>query len=166
MMANDMEARLRRIEDQLAIYQVVAAHPCAVDGRNNELLGELYADDGVYAIGEAGEAGRFEGRAAVQAMASSPMIGEMIAAGMGHIGTLPYVMIDGDRAVATGHATVVMSTADGFRVARLSAARYELERNADGDWRITLRRLHLLDGNPTAPALLGRLTEAPEPVAA
>ena len=165
-MASDSEARLRRIEDQLAIYQVIAAHPCAIDGRNSAVLGELYAEDGVYAIGEAGDAGRFEGRATVQAMASSPMIGEMIAAGMGHIGTLPYVVIDGDRAVATGHAMVVLNGADGFRVARLSAARYELERNADGDWRITERRLHLLDGNSTAPAMLGRLTEAPERVAA
>ncbi len=160
-MANDSEARLRRIEDQLAIYQVIAAHPCAVDGRNSAVLGELYADDGVYAIGEAGDAGRFEGRAAVQAMAGSPMIGEMIAAGMGHVGTLPYVVIDGDRAVATGHAMVVLHDADGFRVARLSAARYELERNADGNWQTTLRTLHLLDGDPAAPALLGRMMEAP-----
>jgi hypothetical protein len=165
-MANDSEARLRRIEDQLAIYQAVAAHPCAVDGRNLALLGELYAEDGVYAIGEAGDAGRFEGRAAVQAMAGSPMIGEMIAAGMGHVGTLPYVAIDGDRAVATGHAMVVLHGEDGFRVARFSAARYELERDASGDWQITLRTLYLLDGNPAAPAMLHRLMEAPERVAA
>jgi hypothetical protein len=90
----------------------------------------------------------------------------MVATGMGHIGTLPYVVIDGDRAVATAHAMVVLNGADGFRVARLSAARYELERNTDGDWQITLRSLHLLDGNSTAPAMLGRLTEAPERVAA
>src|SRR5450755_4309720 len=145
MMEMDSGARLRRIEDQLAIYQVVAAHPCAVDGRNFDVLDELYAEDGVYAIGEAGDAGRFEGRAAVQAMASSPMIGEMVAAGMGHVGTLPYVVIDGDRAVATGHGMVVLHDERGFRVARLSAARYELERNAAGDWQITLRTLHLLD---------------------
>jgi ketosteroid isomerase-like protein len=165
-MANDSEARLRRVEDQLAIYQVVAAHPCTVDGRNIDALGELYADDGVYAIGEAGDAGRFAGRSTVQGLISSPVIGDMVAAGMGHIGTLPYVVIDGDRAVATGHAMVVLKDADGFRVNRLSAARYELERSADGDWRITLRHLHLLDGNPAAPALLGRLTDVSEPVAA
>src|SRR4051812_11026032 len=100
MMGNDVEARLRRVEDQLAIYQVVAAHPCTVDGRNIEALGELYAEDGVYAIGEAGDAGRFAGRPAVQALIGSPAIGDMVTAGMGHIGTLPYVVIDGDRAVA------------------------------------------------------------------
>ena len=92
--------------------------------------------------------------------------GDMVATGMGHIGTLPYVVIDGDRAVATAHAMVVLKAEEGFRVARLSAARYELERNADGEWRIALRSLHLLDGNTTAPAMLGRLTEAPERVAA
>jgi len=89
------------------------------------------------------------------------MIGETSAAGMGHIGTLPYVVIDGDRAVATGHAMVVLRDGDGFRISRLSAARYEFARSADGDWQITQRRLHLLDGNSVAPALLGRLTEAP-----
>ena len=102
----------------------------------------------------------------MDAMAASPMIGEMIAAGMGHVGTLPYVTIDGDRAVATGHAMVVMYDGDGFRVARLSAARYELERSASGDWQITERTLFLLNGNPAAPAMLHRMTEAPEPVAA
>jgi len=160
-MANDVEARLRRVEDQLAIYQLIAAHPCAVDGGNSAVVGDLYAEDGVYAIGEAGDAGRFAGRAAVQAVVSSPMIGEMIAAGMGHIGTLPYVVIEGDRAVATGHAMVVLRDGDGFRISRLSAARYEFARSADGDWQIAQRRLHLLDGNSVAPALLGRLTEAP-----
>jgi ketosteroid isomerase-like protein len=166
MMANDIEARLRRVEDQLAIYQVIAAHPCAVDGGNIEALGELYADDGVYAIGEAGDAGRFAGRPAVQALIGSPAIGDMVAAGMGHIGTLPYVVIDGDRAVATGHAMVVLRDGDGFRISRLSAARYELERQANGEWQIILRKLHLLDGNATAPAMLGRLMDAPEPVPA
>lgn len=165
-MANDSEARLRRVEDQLAIYQVIAAHPCAVDGQNIEALGALYAEEGVYAIGEAGDAGRFAGRDRIKALVSSPAIGEMVTTGMGHIGTLPYVVIDGDRAVATGHAMVVLNAGDGFRVSRLSAARYELERTADGDWRITQRHLHLLDGNASAPAILGRLTEAPERVAA
>jgi hypothetical protein len=164
MMGNDVEARLRRVEDQLAIYQLIAAHPCTVDGRNIEALGELYAEDGVYAVGEAGDAGRFAGRPAVQALIGSPAIGDMVTAGMGHIGTLPYVVIDGDRAVATGHAMVVLRDGDGFRISRLSAARYELARNAD--WRITERRLHLLDGNADAPALLGRLTDASEPIAA
>ena len=160
----DIEARLRRIEDQLAIYQLLAAHPCAVDGRNSAVLGELYAEAGVYAIGEAGEAGRFEGRAAIRAMASSPMLDELIAAGAGHVGTLPYVAIDGDRAVATGHGMVVMHGEDGFRIARFSAARYELERAASGDWQITLRTLYLLDGKPEAPAMLGRLMEGPATV--
>jgi len=162
-MANDSEARLRRIEDQLAIYQVIAAHPCAVDGRNGDALGDLYVEDGVYAVGDSG---RYEGRAAIQAMASSPALDQLVAAGAGHVGTLPYVVIDGDRAVATGHGMLVLHGEDGFKISRLSAARYELERQTDGQWRIVLRTLHLLDGNPSAPAMLGRLTEAPEPIAA
>jgi hypothetical protein len=80
--------------------------------------------------------------------------------------TLPYVMIDGDRAVATGHGMLIVNGEDGFRVARLSAARYELERQADGRWQVTLRTQHLLDGTPSGPAMLGRLKEVHEPVAA
>ena len=77
-MANDVEARLRRIEDQLAIYQVVAAHPCAIDGRSGETLGELYVENGAYAVGDTG---RFEGRAGVQAMASSPGLAKLLEGG-------------------------------------------------------------------------------------
>jgi uncharacterized protein (TIGR02246 family) len=163
MMETDSGARLRRIEDQLAIYQVIAAHPCAVDGGNADALGQLYTEDGVYAVGESGG---FEGRAAIQAMATSPMLHDLVAAGAGHVGTLPYVVIDGDRAVATGHGMLVLHGEGGFRVARLSAARYQLERNSDGDWQIVHRALHLLDGDPAGPAILGRLMEAPARVAA
>ncbi len=162
-MAKDVEARLRLIEDQLAIYQVVAAHPCAIDGRNGEMLGELYVENGAYAVGDTG---RFEGRAGVQAMASSPGLGKLIDGGAGHIVTLPYVEIDGDKAVATGHGMLIVNGEGGFAVARLSAARYELERQVDGRWQVTLRTQHLIDGNPAGPAMLGRLKEVPEAVAA
>jgi ketosteroid isomerase-like protein len=162
-MANDSEARLRRVEDQLAIYQLLAAHPCAVDSGNADVLGSIYAEHGVY---EVGEAGRFDGRAAVESLVTMPQVVELMAAGAGHVATLPYVVIDGDRAVATGHGMVVIRDKDGFSVNRLSAMRYELERQADGEWRIALRTIHLLDGNRSAPALLGRLTEISEPLAA
>jgi hypothetical protein len=75
--------------------------------------------------------------------------------------TLPYVVIEGDRAVATCHTMVPMHGDNGFFIGRLSASRIQLARQPDGGWKIVHRQNYMLDGNPAASALLGRLGEAP-----
>ena len=46
---------------------------------------------------------------------------------------------------------------DGYYMWRLSASRLELEREADGEWRIAKRQTWSLDGNPRGPEMLGDL---------
>jgi hypothetical protein len=50
----NMEARLRAVEDRLAIMQLVCGYGYAVDGCNAEAVGAAYAEDGVYAVGDVG----------------------------------------------------------------------------------------------------------------
>ena len=158
-MDNAIEARLRRLEDQLAIYQVVNGYGYAVDGLNAEAVGSCYVDDGVYAVGDIGA---FRGREQVEAITRDPGHVGYVAAGCAHMSTVPHVMIDGDAAVATCHTMVAMHGDDGFFIGRLSASRLELVRQADGAWKIVHRQNHMLNGDPAGPALLGRLKEGPK----
>jgi len=66
-----VEERLQRLEDQIAIYQTVCGYGYSVDGLNQDALGEIYAEDGVYAVADTGG---FNGRAAVQAITKQPQL--------------------------------------------------------------------------------------------
>jgi hypothetical protein len=76
--------------------------------------------------------------------------------------TLPFVVIEGDKAVGTCHTMVMRNGEDGFRSWRLSASRLEFSRKPDGGWQIDRRQNYLLDGDPAGPAMLGRLQEGPK----
>lgn len=153
-----IEDRLRALEDRQAIYQVICGYGYAVDGLNAAGVGSCYVDDGVYAVGDVG---RMEGRERIEAITRDPGHLQYVANGCAHISTLPYVVIEGDHAVATCHTMVNMHGENGFFIGRLSASRIELARQADGAWKIVFRQNYMLDGNPEASKLLGRLKEGP-----
>ncbi len=157
---NALENRVRAVEDQLAIYQVICGYGYAVDGCNADAVGDCYTKDGVYAVGDIGA---FEGRERIAAITRDEGHLEFVANGCAHMSTLPHVVIDGDRAVATCHTMVPMHSDGGFYVGRLSASRLELVREDDGQWRIVHRQNYMLDGNPEGSKLLGRLKEGPAP---
>jgi uncharacterized protein (TIGR02246 family) len=158
-MTTTIEVRLRAMEDRFAIGQLVCGYGYAVDGCNAEAVGDFYAEDGVYAV--AGFS-TWEGREAVAGITASPEHLSLVHAGCAHISTAPYIVLDGDRASATCHTMVASQREDGFYIARLSASRLELSRQADGGWQIDHRQNYLLDGNTAAPALLARLQEGPD----
>src|SRR5579871_6034899 len=159
---NSIEKRLRALEDQIAIYQLVCGYGYAIDGCNAEVVGSLYAENGVYAVGDRGS---FDGRKNIAGIASSPGHLSLVHGGVGHISTLPYVVIDGDRASATCHTVVMRHGEDGFSIFRLSASRLELSRKPEGGWHIDHRQNYLLQGDTDGPAMLARLKEAPEAAA-
>jgi hypothetical protein len=153
-----VEERLRALEDQQAIYQVVCGYGYSVDGCNAASVGERYTEDGVYAVGDMPS---WVGREAVAGITASAGHLQLVGAGCAHMSTLPFVVIDGDRAVATCHTMVPMHGENGFFIGRLSASRIELVREGDGKWRIMHRQNYMLDGKQEGPALLGRLNEGP-----
>jgi uncharacterized protein (TIGR02246 family) len=163
-MTNDnvaLEARLTKIEDQIAIYQVITGYNYGVDGLNAEAVGSCYTDDGINAVGNGGEV---KGREAIEAITRDPNLRKLVAAGSAHMSSVPYIVIEGDRAVATCHTMVAMHREDGYFVGRLKASRLQLARQCDGGWKIVYRQNYALDGNPAASALLGQLQEGPEKV--
>lgn len=153
---NSVETRLRALEDQQAIYQLVCGYGYSVDGCNADSVGECYVDDGVYAVGDMPS---WVGREAIAAITRDAGHLKLVGAGCAHMSSLPYIVIDGDRAVATCHTMVPMHGENGFFIGRLSASRLELARQKDGSWKIVHRQNYLLDGKPEGPALLSRLKD-------
>jgi hypothetical protein len=154
-----LEDRLRELEDRMAIYQVVCGYGYSVDGCNAEAVGDLYVENGVYAVG-----GRpsWVGRDAIAGITREAGHLSLVAAGCAHISTLPFVVIDGDRAIATCHTMVPMHGDQGYFIGRLSASRIELSRQPGGDWKIVHRQNYLLNGEREGPALLARLRDIAE----
>jgi uncharacterized protein (TIGR02246 family) len=157
---SSIEERLRAVEDQLAIYQVVARYVYAVDGLNADAVGSCYTEEAVYRVGDLGE---YRGREEILGIVTDPGHGHIgrVAEGVAHLSLLPHVVIDGDRAVATVHMVMARHGEDGFDVWRLSASRISLARQADGAWRITDRQNHLLDGAPAGPGVLAQVLDRP-----
>ena len=158
-MTKTLEQRLLDLEDREAIRQVICGYGYAVDGLNAEAVGSCYVDDGIYAVGDIGE---MKGRERIEAITRDPGHLGYVAAGCAHVSTLPYVIIDGDRAVATCHTMVNMHGENGFFIGRLSASRIQLARQSDGGWKIVHRQNYMLNGDPAGSKLLGRLKEGPQ----
>jgi hypothetical protein len=156
---SSIEKRLRALEDQIAIYQLVCGYGYAVDGLNAEAVGSLYAPDGIYAVADTGI---MAGREAIAAITGWPQHIELVGGGCAHMSTLPYVVIDGDRASATCYTALLKNGDDGFFIFRLSASRLELSRKSEGGWQIDHRQNYLLDGDPRGPSMLARLREGPQ----
>lgn len=153
-----MEQRLRAVEDQLAIYQVISSYGYAVDGLNAEAVGDCYAEDGVYAVADVRD---HIGRQRIADITRDPNHIALVSRGAAHISTLPYVVIEGDRAVATCHTMVARNGDTGFEIYRLSASRIQLSRKPGGGWQIDHRQNHMLQNSLNGSELLGRLKEGP-----
>ncbi|MBV1689010.1 nuclear transport factor 2 family protein [Novosphingobium sp. G106] len=153
-----VEDRLLALEDRQAIYQVVCGYGYSVDGCNADSVGNFYVEDGVY---EVGDMPAWVGREAIAGITREAGHLKLVQAGCAHMSTLPFVVIDGDHAVATCHTMVPMRGEKGFFIGRLSASRIELARQADGRWKIVYRQNFMLDGKPEGPALLSRLRDGP-----
>lgn len=153
-----IEERLQEMEDREAIRQAICGYGYAVDGCNADAVGSFYVEDGVYAVDDAGT---WEGRDAIAAITRSDTHQKLVQTGCAHVSTPPFIVIEGDRAVATCHTMVPLRRDGEFYIARLSASRIELARHAGGGWKIVHRQNYMQDGSPDGPALLARLNEAP-----
>lgn len=151
----ELEQRLRAVEDRLSIYNLISAYGPAVDSCSIESNARLWAEDSVYEVGGLGE---YVGHQGLREMIEGPFHQDVTRSGSGHVLSLPHVHLDGDRAVATNYAKLFAHRSGTFTLVRLVVSRWELERQ-DGDWKIKRRTNVLLDGSPEGKALLARTPE-------
>src|SRR6185369_15911263 len=89
-----MESRIRHLEDQVAIYQLMTSYGPAVDSGSTDVATALWAEDGVYDL----HSRVMVGRAAIAEELEGEWHQGLIAQGNGHIVSMPHLVIDGDAA--------------------------------------------------------------------
>ena len=147
-----LEARLARVEDELAIHRLLATYGPLADAGLGPHAAALWTADGVY---EPGGVLRAEGKAALEAIYSGERHQGLIDRGSMHMTAPVQVTIDGDGAQAVGYSLLVLNDGnDRFTVARAAINRWTLAR-IGSDWRIVERMNRVLDGSNEARALLG-----------
>ena len=110
------------------------------------------------------------GNEAIAAVTRTPAHQAAIAGGLAHFAGLPRIELDGDRAVVTSYLQILTphptakphevpnhGVSNGFRIHRVAANRWELERTAGG-WKIRRRTVRTIDGSePPREILRGAL---------
>lgn len=157
-----LETRMGAAEDELAILRILASYSPRVDSGDAEGVAALWTEDGVYDV----DTGRLDGHADLVDMVEGDAHQGLIAHGCGHVPSLPVVLLDGDRAVATGYTQlVVRSSRPGrYTVLRVTASRWELERRGpvdapDRGWRVVLRTARAVTDDGEGRRLLERSRE-------
>lgn len=145
-----IEDRLRRLEDRLAIIDLIASYGPAVDRGDSSAASDLWAPEGAYDVGGMI---RVEGADAIGALFDGPTHQSLVAQGVAHVLSTPRIAITGDRACAVNYSCMFVRGVNGFTTQRVAANRWILTR-VDGSWRVTERINRLLDGSADARALL------------
>ncbi len=164
--------RLRAVEDQLEIYNVIASHPPSADTGADYYTRQSYTEDGVIDLG-GGKAAN--GNEAIAAIQTTPGHKAAIAGGLAHFAGLPRVEINGDTAVAFSYLQILTphpsaephevpnhGVSKGYRTHRVAANRWELVRTPTG-WKIKRRITRTLDGSEPAREILRNALKAYAP---
>ncbi len=147
-----VEARLRQLEDQQEIAQIIASYGPLVDGGSADAVAHLWEPDGVYDVDEKVMHGRDE----IAAMVTGTSHRSWIANGCAHFLGPVHVDVEGDEAVAVGHSLMVVRNDGQFVVRRATAHRWRLHRGPEG-WQVSVRTSRVLDGREESQKLLAAL---------
>jgi uncharacterized protein (TIGR02246 family) len=131
---DDLEQRVKRLEDRTEILNLVARYYNAVDDRDIELVGELFCDDGVF--GRYNGTDRAEGRDAIKAFYYDRLSGVGPSFHYPHAHLIEFDSPDTATGVITAHAEMGI---EGKMV--MTGFRYEdrYRRDGDGVWRFLER---------------------------
>jgi ketosteroid isomerase-like protein len=157
----ELVARVRRLEDQLEIMQLVAQYGPAVDSGSGAATAALWTDDGAF---DAVPHMQMRGRDDIVAMVHGAGHQSLIQNGCGHVLTVPHVVVDGDHATGRSYALNICwdADADRFWVRRVSANTWRWVRTPDG-WRIAERINANLDGTAEHREMLAPPSDRQEP---
>ncbi|MDA8045334.1 MAG: nuclear transport factor 2 family protein [Actinomycetota bacterium] len=133
MSDQDLEARLRRLEDLDEIRQLFIDYGQLLDRGDFAAYAQLFAEDGELMIGPLGRA---KGRAEIEAMMSK--VGG--SGGSLHLITSPVVQLDGDRATSHVMWTVVNRAEDGHPLVGMVGHHEDELVREQGRWRFARRR--------------------------
>jgi hypothetical protein len=147
-----LATKIRALEDQVEIMQLVAQYGPAVDSGSGEAAAALWTGDGAF---DAVPHLQMRGHDDIVGMVHGPGHQSLIRDGCGHVLTVPHIVVDGDRATGRSYALNIRwdADADRFWVARVSANTWRWVRTPQG-WRIAERVNANLDGTPDHRTML------------
>lgn len=146
-----MEQRLRDLEDQAAICELIGTYGPAVDSGSVLVSTGLWQAGGVYVV----DGRRLEGHEQIASVVLTDPHQTWMQHGCAHVHSQPRVSIDGDTAVATCYTQLFVYEADSrrYEIRRVSANRWELAREGS-HWKVVHRTIRQLNGSEPARQLL------------
>ena len=147
-----LHERVRRLEDESAITQLIMAYGPAADARLASFAGQLWLEDGTYDWDGAGRP--FQGSSGIEAMLSSEAHQGLVAQGVAHFAGPLLVDIEDDVATAFNYSLIMRHEESRYSLWRVSAVRWDLER-AGSTWRVRKRTNRLLDPSGAGSKLFG-----------
>lgn len=143
---NGLLERVRQLEDQIEIMQLVAQYGPSVDSGSGDATAELWTEDGIYDVASLL---RLSGRDEIADMVHGPAHQGLIQNGCAHVLTAPHVVVEGDEACGRSYSLNIRwdAATDRFWVARVSANTWRWVRTEKG-WRTAERNNANLDGTP------------------
>jgi len=134
-MGDDIEARVRRLEDLLEIQQLFVDYGRHLDAHDFDAYAALFAETGEVLLGPLGRA---KGRAEIKALMQRVM-GAMASSNY-HLVTNPTITLDGDRAHSTVMWSVVDSGPAGAPAITMLGRHVDVLVREDGRWKFEQRK--------------------------
>jgi len=134
-MGDDIEARVRRLEDLLEIQQLFVDYGRHLDAHDFDAYAALFAETGEVLLGPLGRA---KGRAEIKALMQRVM-GAMASSNY-HLVTNPTITLDGDRAHSTVMWSVVDSGPAGAPALTMLGRHVDVLVREDGRWKFEQRK--------------------------
>lgn len=155
----ELERRLQRAEDQLAIQNLLMTYGPLVDSATAEPAGALWVDGGGYSFTlPDGGTKRLSAPDEIAGMYSWPGHLDLVNTGCAHMTATPKITVDGDSAQAVGYSVVILKEGERWFLWRAAVNHWTLQRTSEG-WRITERFNRALDGSPESHQTMKKVQE-------
>ena len=147
----ELEARVRELEDDRAIRDVLSRYGFTADGCKDEAFVDLYTEDGAIRVARGKRGGKEFGGEGWSEWKDKEGIRQFITHPQGHHrpelygksmhlqGNNLVTEIDGDQAIARSYQVAIVAGDDGVRVLSAGNNQWQL-RKVDGNWLIHERR--------------------------
>jgi ketosteroid isomerase-like protein len=134
-MSDDLEARLRRLEDRAAIQQLFIDYGRHLDAGDFDAYSGLFAEDGEVLLGPMGRA---TGPEAIKELMTTQLADHVGSSY--HLITSPMIAVDGDHASASTMWTVMSRDAEGGPVVTMVGRHEDELVRTELGWRFKRRR--------------------------
>ena len=152
----ELEARLQRAEDQLAITNLLNSYGPLVDSGWSDEAPKLWAEGGGYSYALPGGGSARLAQEEMHKLFESENHIQLINTGAAHFTAMPKITIQGDTASAVGYSFVIRREGERWFIWRGAINEWSFFRTSEG-WRIKERENRALDGSPESHALMRRV---------